>query len=152
MANLCEFITTHLKRMLEQAENGVIEIKRSELADHFGCAPSQINYVLVTRFNPEAGYLVESRRGGGGYIRIIKRRGGGSEIRHLVRELIGEELDQRTALNYVKGLLQRGEVTEREAEMMASVVDREVLAVELPLRDQLRANLMRAMLLALVRM
>ena len=149
MSNLCDFITSHLKGMLDQADDGVIEIRRSELAEHFGCVPSQINYVLETRFSPAAGYLVESRRGGGGYIRVIRRRG--SELRHLLRDQIGDTLDQESALNYIRGVLRRGEITEREAAMLMAAMDRQVLTLELPLRDQVRANLLRAMLLALMR-
>ena len=68
---LSDTIESFIKEMMRQEEQGV-ELKRNELAEYFGCAPSQINYVLSTRFTPDAGYMVESRRGGGGYIRIVQ--------------------------------------------------------------------------------
>lgn len=70
MANLADKIERYLKEHLSRTE--ILEVRRAMLAALFDCAPSQINYVLTTRFTPERGYLVESRRGGGGYIRIIR--------------------------------------------------------------------------------
>ena len=63
-------ITAYILHMLDQADDGGAELRRNELAEELGCVPSQINYVLTSRFTPEQGYVVESRRGGGGYIRI----------------------------------------------------------------------------------
>ena len=63
-------ITAYILHMLENADDGEAELRRNELAEELGCVPSQINYVLTSRFTPEQGYVVESRRGGGGYIRI----------------------------------------------------------------------------------
>lgn len=70
MRNISNIIENHLKIILDQSKKGYIEIQRSELADQFQCVPSQINYVINTRFTVEKGYLVESKRGGGGFIRI----------------------------------------------------------------------------------
>ena len=72
MATLSDSIERYLKGRLSKAVEGVIEIRRSEVAEQFDCVPSQINYVLETRFTPQRGYYVESRRGGGGYIRIME--------------------------------------------------------------------------------
>lgn len=71
MAKLTNSIEEYIIKLLESSD-GIVEIQRSLLAEHFSCAPSQINYVLTTRFTPYKGYFVESRRGGGGYIRIVE--------------------------------------------------------------------------------
>lgn len=71
MAKLTNSIEEYIIKLLESSD-GIVEIQRSILAEHFSCAPSQINYVLTTRFTPYKGYFVESRRGGGGYIRIVE--------------------------------------------------------------------------------
>lgn len=70
MAQLSDSIEQFIKDLME--EDRQIDLKRNELAQHFGCAPSQINYVLATRFSIDHGYVIESRRGGGGYVRIIR--------------------------------------------------------------------------------
>ena len=72
MKNISDIIENYLKQIMEMNESEVVEIKRNEIADKFQCVPSQINYVINTRFTIEKGYVVESKRGGGGYIRIIK--------------------------------------------------------------------------------
>jgi len=72
MSNLADRIEEYLKMILQQTDEGYIVLQRGFLADFFSCAPSQINYVLTTRFSAERGYLVESRRGGGGYLRIVR--------------------------------------------------------------------------------
>ena len=72
MANLADLIEQFIKESFKEIQGGIVEIQRNEMANQFSCAPSQINYVLTTRFTVEKGYFVESRRGGGGYIRIKK--------------------------------------------------------------------------------
>ena len=72
MAQLSDSIERFIKELME--EGSQIEVRRNELAQHFGCAPSQINYVLATRFSVDHGYIIESRRGGGGYVRIVRMR------------------------------------------------------------------------------
>lgn len=72
MRNISDIIENYLKQVLELSESEIVEIKRSEVANKFQCVPSQINYVINTRFTMEKGYMVESKRGGGGYIRISR--------------------------------------------------------------------------------
>ena len=74
MRNISDIIEEYLKQVLEKSEEEIVEIKRSEIANKFQCVPSQINYVINTRFTLERGYIVESKRGGGGFIRIIKSK------------------------------------------------------------------------------
>ncbi len=150
MANLADKIERYLKEHLRRTE--ILEVQRAMLAALFDCAPSQINYVLTTRFTPERGYLVESRRGGGGYIRIIRLNIESPEdLRDLIQRQIGDSLSQNEALDIVERLREEGIIDEREAAMMEVAMRREVLGLELPVRDTVRANLLKAMLTAILR-
>lgn len=150
MANLADFIEDYLKQIL--SKHGMVELQRSELSNRFGCAPSQINYVLATRFTPERGYLVESRRGGGGYIRLIRLNlEQGQDLHALVVRRIGQRTTQDEAIGYIDRLEDEEIVTEREAALMRAVVQRETIGLEVPLRDAVRANLLKAMITAILR-
>jgi transcriptional regulator CtsR len=150
MARLSDAIEAYLRLLLET--NEAIELQRSDLAQRFRCVPSQINYVLATRFTPERGYLVESRRGGGGYVRIIRLNlKHMRDLHELVHQQIGEVLTQDEAFGIVDRLMEQGWLTDREAAIIRSALDRDVLRLDVPVRDALRANLLRAMLLARIR-
>lgn len=147
MSNISDIIEQHLKKILEAARQESIEIKRSEIADQFQCVPSQINYVINTRFTVEKGYIVESKRGGGGYIRIIRiKHQDKTELIDDIIELINPEVTQHAALDVLERLLEEQLITKREAKIMLSVIDRKTLAFQLPLRDEVRARVMTAML------
>lgn len=151
---LSDSIEHFIKTMLEQEETEV-ELKRNELAEYFGCAPSQINYVLATRFSPDHGYVTESRRGGGGYIRIVRVCSSGSqELMYLVNERIGNELTEQEAIRLIARLRESGSITKDEAVLMSSAVNGQALSVPLPeaLKNTLRARTMKSMLLALAGM
>ncbi|GJM76931.1 transcriptional regulator [Paenibacillus macerans] len=113
--------------------------------------PSQINYVISTRFTLEKGYLVESKRGGGGYVRIrrIELPGPTSLHTHL-QQTIGDEIGQTAAEGLIYQLEEARFLSRREAALMRSAISRDVLAIKLPYRDQIRAKLMKAMLIALL--
>lgn len=103
-------------------EGGHLEIRRNEFAERLGCVPSQINYVISSRFTPERGYVIESRRGGGGYVRITKKMIHSDEfLMHLFCS-VGDVLDVKTAALYVIELVERGLVTEREGRMLNAVL------------------------------
>ncbi|MFC4736681.1 CtsR family transcriptional regulator [Bacillus daqingensis] len=147
MRNISDVIEKYLKQIIEGNEQALIEVKRSELADQFDCVPSQINYVIRTRFTEEKGYVVESKRGGGGYIRIIKvELTDHVDLYDRLIELIGTQLSQQAAEGIIGRLEEEEAVTGREAKLMKAVMDREVLTVPLPARDQLRAKLMVALI------
>ncbi|MRX72577.1 CtsR family transcriptional regulator [Bacillus lacus] len=150
MKNISDIIEQHLMSVLDSSGKEIIEIKRSEIAEQFQCVPSQINYVINTRFTIERGFVVESKRGGGGYIRIIKVKSNDNAqlISHIL-ELIDKRLTQSAAEQIIIRLVQEGAVSEREAKIMLSVIDRSVLYIDLPLRDELRARMMKAMLISL---
>ncbi|WP_217589050.1 CtsR family transcriptional regulator [Lentibacillus saliphilus] len=150
MSNITDVIERYLKKVLETKEKGVIEIKRSEIADQFQCVPSQINYVINTRFTVEKGYIVESKRGGGGYIRIIRITYQDKvELIDEIIDMINPAITQQAAIDVLERLLEEEILTEREAKMAASVIDRNTLAFQLPARDEMRARILTAMLTAL---
>lgn len=147
MRNISDIIEGYLKQVLELGGEGHIEIKRSEIADKFQCVPSQINYVINTRFTAERGYLVESKRGGGGYIRILRVRAN-SQI-DLIDEVLYQidgGVSQTKAEDLVYRLIDEQVISKREAKLMLAAIDRSTLELQLPLRDTIRARIMRAML------
>ncbi|KNH18665.1 MAG: CtsR family transcriptional regulator [Priestia megaterium] len=147
MPNISDIIEQYLKQVLELSEREIVEIRRSEIADKFQCVPSQINYVINTRFTVERGYLVESKRGGGGFIRIAKvKMHDAAHLFQQVIEMIQNEISQVSAENVIIRLVEEKVITEREAKIMLSVINRSVINIELPYRDELRANLLKAML------
>jgi len=151
LPNISQLIEEHLKKLLAQSE-GLIEIQRNEMAEKFNCVPAQINYVLATRFTIEQGFLVESRRGGGGYIRIVKLPLSREvEIGAYLCGLIGNEISQQRAEGVIGRMLEEGLITRREAGLMRAAVNRKVLRIGLPARDQLRACILKAMIATLLR-
>nr|WP_153125826.1 CtsR family transcriptional regulator [Peribacillus tepidiphilus] len=150
MRNISDIIENYLKQVLDMSEKEIVEIKRSEIADKFQCVPSQINYVINTRFTTERGYVVESKRGGGGYIRIKKVKV--YDHAHLIDQLLSliqNRISQSSAEDIILRLVQEGIISRREAKLMTSVMDRSVLYIELPHRDELRARMLKAMLTTL---
>ncbi|RNA66137.1 CtsR family transcriptional regulator [Alteribacter keqinensis] len=150
MRNISDVIEHYLKEVIDQSEDEIIEIKRSELAEHFQCVPSQINYVISTRFTLEKGYIVESKRGGGGYIRITKVQiDNQKELFDHAVSMIGNRIAQSPASNMVRRLMEEEAVTKREANLILSALDRTVLVLPLPARDEVRAAILKAMITSL---
>lgn len=152
MGSLADFIEAHLKELLSGAPEGIIEIKRRELADQFSCVPSQINYVLETRFPFEKGYLVESRRGGGGYIRIIRidwrtEEDLFSELSGFIGDSIGADKAEELLLRLVEGRI----LAQRDAALIRGLVEQSVQAVRPGQQAALRATLLRNMLIVILR-
>ena len=141
-------IETYLRQRLQENPGG-LEIRRRELAQRFACVPSQITYVLATRFTPEAGYLVESRRGGGGFIRIrpVARF---PWLQLLWPDGEAHPLSQEEARSLVDEVRRQGLISEREAAMIKAAMDLPAAGLE-GHRDQLRAYLLRAMLRGLLK-
>ena len=148
---LSDSIEQFIKELLSQ-ESTEVELKRNELAEYFGCAPSQINYVLATRFSPDHGYLTESRRGGGGYIRIVRVVQSGSQrLMYLVNDRIGDSIGEEECLRLISQLKEQRIVTADEAALMASAVSTRALSVPVPdvLKDAMRAKMMKSMLMTI---
>ena len=149
--NISDIIEQYLKEVLNMSDRDIVEIKRSEIADKFECVPSQINYVINTRFTLERGYLVESKRGGGGYIRIMKvKANDDAQLFEQLIQLIEKRISQASAEGVIFRLVDEGVISKREAKIMLSVIDRSVLFIELPYRDELRARMLKAMLTSLM--
>ncbi|MDQ0157032.1 transcriptional regulator CtsR [Robertmurraya andreesenii] len=150
MRNISDIIEQYLKKVLEMSEKEIVEIKRSEIADKFQCVPSQINYVINTRFTMEKGYIVESKRGGGGYIRIMRvQTYDSAELIDQLLSLIENRISQNSAEHVILRLVEEEVISQREAKIMLSVIDRSVLYIDLPYRDELRARMLKAMLITL---
>ncbi|MDV7766667.1 CtsR family transcriptional regulator [Peribacillus sp. CSMR9] len=150
MRNISDVIETYLKQVLEISQKDILEIKRSEIADKFQCVPSQINYVINTRFTIERGYVVESKRGGGGYIRIMKVESQDSvQLINQLLSLIGSRVTQSMAEGVISRLMNEEVINDREAKIMMSVIDRSVIYIDLPDRDELRSRILTAMLTTL---
>ena len=150
MGNLADRIEAYLKQILEHADEGFIILQRGILADEFSCAPSQINYVLDTRFTVERGYLVESRRGGGGYLRIVRLGLHEGQLQHVIRQLIGNQISQERTFGLIQRLKEEGVLTAREAALIRYILSDDSLQV-VPERDALRARLLKGILLTLCR-
>ncbi|MCI5605414.1 MAG: CtsR family transcriptional regulator [Clostridia bacterium] len=141
------FINELLK---DEAPDQWLELKRNELASVFNCVPSQINYVISTRFNTERGYVVESRRGGGGYLRI-KRINAGSE-HPIVKAIqsIGESIDYPTARSYIAYLSEIDALDKITAMVIINAVSDNSLTIEQPEKDKIRANILKNALTAAI--
>lgn len=146
---LSDMLTEYILEMLESEDNA--EIRRNELADRFGCVPSQINYVLTSRFTPEQGYIVESRRGGGGYIRITRIRADKSTaLMHIIKS-IGDELDNITAQVMINNLKSASIINDETARILLSAgAERTLSSVPPALRARVRASLFKNILITLV--
>ncbi len=148
---LSDSIESFIKTLLGD-ESTEVELKRNELAEYFGCAPSQINYVLATRFSPDHGYLTESRRGGGGYIRIVRVVESGSQrLMYLVTERIGDSLGEEECLRLISQLKEQRTVTADEAALMASAVSTRAMSIPVPdnIKNAMRARMMKSMLMTI---
>lgn len=144
MASLADLIEAYIQRLVEAGE-GVAEIQRALLAERFRCAPSQISYVISSRFSPERGYIIESRRGGGGYIRLIKVELDDEDLQEMIND-IGSHLSQSEAYDYLERLYNEGFMDEKTYQVMKAATSRKSLALVLPDRDMIRANVFKAML------
>ena len=146
---LSDSIEQFIKTMLTQDEYDV-ELKRNELAEYFGCAPSQINYVLSTRFTPDHGYIIESRRGGGGCIRIFRmRQDTSAQLSYMRNQRIGDSIDALTASHLIQQLQERKAVTSGEAALMNAAVSDQALSLPITaeMKDALRAKILKRMLI-----
>ena len=150
MSVLSDTIEEFIKDLMSEYEDK-IDLQRNELAQHFKCAPSQINYVLATRFTPDRGYITESRRGGGGYIRVVRLRvDKGDHLFLLVTNRIGDEIAARDALDIVGRLVETGVVTKNEGALMCAAVSEKALNMPLVLKDRVRASILKQMVLVLL--
>lgn len=145
---LTNLIEDFIKEMIAE-ENGAIELKRNELAGRFGCVPSQINYVISTRFSPERGYIVESRRGGGGYIKIQRvMPKPGNRMMHIVNA-IGNYVSYADAAAIVRNCYDYDLISEKEARIILAAITEKSIPIEQPQQDVLRARMLKNILVAI---
>ena len=147
---MSDIVARYIMDMLDES-NGNAEIQRNELAGLLGCVPSQINYVISSRFTPEQGYIVESRRGGGGYIRITRvttdRR---IAIMHIVNS-IGDSISSASAATILDNMAQQDIIDSYEKMLiMSALSDKAYRSVPQEMRDVLRAAVMKNMLATIV--
>ena len=145
---MSDIIASRIIELIEASEESMAEIQRNELASIVGCAPSQINYVLSSRFTPEHGYIIESRRGGGGYIRISRvKLNRTSALMHIINS-IGDGIDSMSTRIVIENCLEANLVSRETARLMAAAVSGSVMQTVPPiLKDSLRAAILKQMLL-----
>ena len=145
---ISDLIAGFLQECLDETGDGVLEIQRGELAQRFNCVPSQINYVMSTRFSPERGYIVESRRGGNGYIRITRVQVDRETLLMHVINSLGDQVDLPSARAILGNLAEAGALTGDLARtLLAAVGDKALGAVPRDLRDQVRADVLKNVLI-----
>lgn len=151
MARISDHIELLLKQMMDQ-NNGSIEISRNSLADRINCVPSQITYVLSTRFTNNQGFLVESRRGGGGWIRIrrVEMKTPTHYLMHALNN-IGDSLSQHQAEVLIRNFLDYEIIRDREARLLqAATSDRSLLEINVEQKDRVRMYIFKNMLTSLI--
>ena len=147
---LSDHIARLIEEMLEEG-GGSTEVRRNDLAAKIGCVPSQINYVITSRFTPERGYVTESRRGGGGYIRIVRIQMTKNEYLMHFFQAIGAAREENEAKAYLKNLIEHGVMTEREARLAAQAMSQSALdKCTAERRSAVRADIMRHILMLLM--
>jgi len=148
---LSDMIESIINEMLKKNE-GLAEFRRGDITDKLGCVPSQINYVITSRFTPEKGYIVESRRGGGGFIKIRQIQfDKTSYVMHFINA-VGDSVDYDTTKVFVSNLYNHDIITDREARMILNITSDNILKHITPpsARDSLRSAILKNAVLALI--
>jgi len=151
MARLSDIIEAFIKQMIDDTD-GAIEIQRNVLANRFNCVPSQINYVIDTRFTTDKGYYVESRRGGGGHIRIKRANitKSGNYLMHIVASM-GSSISQQSAEVFINNFVDYDVISSREGYILKAAVSDKVLGgIDMPGRDIIRASILKNMIMSLL--
>ena len=147
---ISDYIASIIEEMLSEG-GGITEVRRNDLASRIGCVPSQINYVITSRFTPERGYIIESRRGGGGYIRIVKAQMTKNEYLMHFFHAISDGLDEKNAAVFILNLYDRGVITEKEAAIIkASLCGSSLDRIAPSERNSVRADIMRHIIMTLM--
>lgn len=145
---ISDLIARFLQESLDETEDGVLEIQRSDLAQRFNCVPSQINYVMSTRFSPERGYIVESRRGGNGYIRITRVQVDRQTLMMHVINSLGDAVDLPSARAILSNLVQSGALDAAIGQaLLTAIGDKSLASIPRENRDQLRADILKNVLI-----
>ena len=144
---MSDVIEDFIKDLFDEDDSDLIEIQRNELAQHFNCVPSQINYVISTRFKPQQGYYVESKRGGGGHITIKKVKSDKEDyLLHIIKN-IGNSLTANETDILISDFLSYNIITAKEAKLLKVATSDNVLRLPKELKDETRARIFKNMLL-----
>ena len=149
---LSDAIAKMIEEMLTDC-GGTLELRRNDMAERMGCAPSQINYVITSRFTPERGYIIESRRGGGGYVRIVRKQMQRNEYLMHFFHAIGDCLDDRTAVALVTNLRDAGVISGSLPDLLSAALSNSALQAipDKETKDRVRADVMRQLVLSLMK-
>lgn|SRR5690625_633298 len=147
--SMSDMIEEYLKKALQ--DEGKIEIQRNEIAELFNCVPSQINYVINTRFTMQHGYNVESKRGGGGYIRIVKIQvNSNTDLLERMSQIIGNHVTEKEGQVIIRTLYKNDLMTSREAQIMLAAIAQENYSGNQLIDNQLRAKILLSMIELLI--
>ena len=150
MANISDIIESFLLDTLGNGDS--LSISRSELANYFSCAPSQINYVLSTRFTPERGYIIESRRGGGGSITVVRINQPPHEmLEELIGQTIADGIDYHRACQILDRMEHEKLLENRMSQLLKVVLSDKALVAPSVAKDGLRAGILKSVLLYLLK-
>lgn len=148
---LADTIAKLIEEMLDDA-GGALELQRNEMANRLGCVPSQISYVITSRFTPEKGYIIESRRGGGGCIKIVRKQMQSDEYLMHFFYAIGNSISEREVLAYLNNLIGNEFISKKSYEIIASATSNSALSDLSPeARDIIRAKIFKHTILALMK-
>ena len=143
MSELSDHIEDFIKELMTE-EDGTAELQRNELAQRFQCAPSQINYVLTTRFSPNRGYITQSRRGGGGYIRVIRLNVDKcAYISQIIEQNLRQGINMRQAGELIEGFVQTGVINGNMKNMLLAAVSDKALTGAGEQKDELRSSILK---------
>lgn len=150
MVSMTDIIEEYIKNLM--TENNSVQIQRNELASKFNCAPSQINYVLTTRFTLDRGYCIESKKGGGGYVQIIKvQNNKQSYLEELINEKIGIKISYKRAKSIIEGLEEMKIINDKEKKFILSSLDEKALCMQtIEQKEEIRANIFKNIIEALL--
>ena len=148
---LADTIAKLIEEMLDES-GGALELQRNEMANRIGCVPSQISYVITSRFTPEKGYIIESRRGGGGCIKIVRKQMQSDEYLMHFFYAIGNSISEREVLAYLQNLMGNELISPKSFEIIASATSNSALSDLSPeARDIVRAKIFKHTILALMK-
>lgn len=149
---LTDLISQMIEQMLDESNDGTIELQRNDLAQQLGCVPSQISYVITSRFTPQRGYLIESRRGGGGCIRIVRKQVHRNEYLMHFFCAIGDSIDESESVAFCKNLLGTGLIDERIYGVMKEALSNASLSdLDPSTQNKVRARMFKQMLLTFMK-
>jgi len=151
MAKISDIIEQFIKELLEESDENIVEIQRNELAKFFECAPSQINYVLTTRFTLGQGYIIESRRGGGGHVQIRQLIFDEKPMLiNLINDQVGDKISKVQGERLIRSLYEKGIIALRESKIILASIDDNAIISPINIKDQLRARILKSILIVLL--